>query len=321
MNNTIKISIIIPAYNAEKYISRCIDSWLNQTYSNFELIIINDGSTDNTQKICENYKQKDNRIILIKTENYGVSHARNIGLDNTHGDFIGFCDADDYVHPQILEFIYKSYNTYNKKIIVVGYNLVSEHSSLKNIKLYNLSNLKKYTFCSAKKLAQKIFYDNKIKGFTCNKFFYKDLISKKFDVSLSHCEDMYWLINNLVINIDESVIILNFKLYYYSLTNNSATRDKTKFIDKNGQYKYIPAIEKILQISKNIPDLERECKCTLFEFSTQNISKVKLINENTKFKLKNYILENKKIYFKNRNRLFKTKIKNFIYWILIQKKI
>ena len=323
MNNTIKIkiSIIIPAYNAEKYISRCIDSWLNQTYSNFELVIINDGSVDNTQNICENYKKQDSRIILINTENYGVSHARNIGLDNVKGDFIGFCDADDYVHPQMLELIYQSYNIYNKNIIVVGYKLVSENSFLNYSKLYNVFNIKNSKFCTAQELASKILYDKKIKGFAWNKFFNKKLILKKFDESISYCEDMHWLINNLIINMNESVIVLNNKLYYYFSSENSATHDKSKFIDEDGQYKYIPAIEKILKMSKNISDLEIECRCTLFEFSAQNILKVKSINENTKLKLKKYICESKKLYFKNKNRAFKSKFKNFINLLFLFNKL
>lgn len=91
------ISIIVPAYNAEKYIHRCIDSILSQTFIDFELLIINDGSTDGTKKICDEYASNDHRIRVFHKKNGGVSSARNHGLDNARGEWIVFVDADDYI--------------------------------------------------------------------------------------------------------------------------------------------------------------------------------------------------------------------------------
>ena len=96
-------SIIIPAYNAERYISEAIESVINQTYTNWELIIVNDGSTDNTEKIAQSYAQKDSRITYITQENKGVSVARNIGYNASKGDYLGFLDADDYWLPDNLD--------------------------------------------------------------------------------------------------------------------------------------------------------------------------------------------------------------------------
>lgn len=101
-----KISIIIPVYNVEKYLKMCLDSVINQTYQNLEIILINDGSTDNSGKICEEYKRADSRIILIHKENEGLSMARNTGLDIASGEYISFVDSDDYISRNMVETLY-----------------------------------------------------------------------------------------------------------------------------------------------------------------------------------------------------------------------
>lgn len=97
------ISIVVPIYNSEKYLHRCINSILAQSYSNFELLLINDGSSDSSGVICDNYATKDSRIRVWHTENNGVSHARNIGITNAFGDWISFIDSDDFVEPNYIE--------------------------------------------------------------------------------------------------------------------------------------------------------------------------------------------------------------------------
>lgn len=102
-----KFSLIIPAYNVEKYIKKCLDSVLNQTYNNYEIIIINDGSTDNTSKILESYKS-NKKIKLINQENKGLSSARNTGVSNAKGDYILFIDSDDFIEKELLETLNKT---------------------------------------------------------------------------------------------------------------------------------------------------------------------------------------------------------------------
>lgn len=97
------ISIIMPVYNAEKYLNRSIESIMNQTYNNMEIILVNDGSTDNSLEICTNYQKKDNRIKLINQENKGVSIARNRGIDEATGHYIMFIDSDDYIEKNMIE--------------------------------------------------------------------------------------------------------------------------------------------------------------------------------------------------------------------------
>ena len=98
-----KISVIVPAYNTEKYLRRCIDSILAQTFTDFELLLIDDGSTDQSGEICDEYADKDVRIKVFHKANGGVSSARNVGLDNALGEYICFCDADDWVDNDYFE--------------------------------------------------------------------------------------------------------------------------------------------------------------------------------------------------------------------------
>ena len=91
------ISIIVPVYNAEKTLPQCIDSILSQKYSDFEVLLIDDGSTDNSGRLCDTYSQKDKRIRVFHQENQGVSAARNLGLEQMKGEFVTFCDSDDWV--------------------------------------------------------------------------------------------------------------------------------------------------------------------------------------------------------------------------------
>ena len=98
-----KISIIVPVYNVENYISRCIDSILSQTFADWECLLIDDGSTDNSGDICDAYSKKDQRFIVCHKENGGVSSARNEGIEMSKGEWITFIDADDWILPEYLE--------------------------------------------------------------------------------------------------------------------------------------------------------------------------------------------------------------------------
>lgn len=111
-----EISVIIPVYNSEKYLKKCLDSLLNQTFKNFEIICVNDGSVDNSLKILEEYKLKDNRIVLINSKNEGPGSARNKALDVAKGRYIIFVDSDDWVDEKCLEIFYTNANITNADI-------------------------------------------------------------------------------------------------------------------------------------------------------------------------------------------------------------
>ena len=99
------LSVIVPVYNAEKYLDRCVRSIVNQTYKNLEIILINDGSTDRSGAMCDEWADADARIQVVHSENHGVSHARNMGLDLARGDWITFVDNDDWIEPDMYEFM------------------------------------------------------------------------------------------------------------------------------------------------------------------------------------------------------------------------
>lgn len=115
-----KVSVIIPIYNVEKYLNECIESILQQTLSDLELILINDGSSDNSSKICEDYVKKDKRIKYISQENQGVSRARNEGLKIATGEYVFVMDSDDTIEKNFLDNAYKNAIKNNSDIVVLG---------------------------------------------------------------------------------------------------------------------------------------------------------------------------------------------------------
>lgn len=117
MNDDKKVSIIVPVYNCEKFLERCIKSVLNQTYRNFELIIVNDGSTDKTAQICDAFSFHK-QVKVIHQQNKGLSYSRNLGIKQSNGDLLYFLDSDDYIHPQTLEFLINVFVKTNADIIV-----------------------------------------------------------------------------------------------------------------------------------------------------------------------------------------------------------
>lgn len=121
------ISIVIPVYNVEKYLKRCLDSVINQTYKKLEIILVNDGSTDKSGDICKGYVKKDKRIVYIEQENQGLSGARNTGIDNAHGNYIAFVDSDDYINLNFIEDLYISLIETESDIAVCNYAKVDEN--------------------------------------------------------------------------------------------------------------------------------------------------------------------------------------------------
>lgn len=136
-----KISVIIPVYNVEKYLNRCLDSVIKQSYQNLEIILVDDGSTDNSSKICDEYAQKDKRIVVLHKENGGLSDARNKGLDICTGNYISFIDSDDWLENGFYEYVYQ--NLENNDLLIFNYYL-SNDKKKKLIKYRDIDlNLKK----------------------------------------------------------------------------------------------------------------------------------------------------------------------------------
>ncbi len=128
-----KISIIVPVYNVEKYIRRCLDSISAQTFTDWECICVDDGTPDASGKICDEYAQKDSRFVVIHKENGGVSSARNVGLDAAKGEWICFCDSDDWVEKEMLEILYNASIENNAEVTLGGYYLTDDNKKYDTI--------------------------------------------------------------------------------------------------------------------------------------------------------------------------------------------
>lgn len=128
MNNNPTITVIVPIYKVEKYLHKCIDSIINQTYSELEIILVDDGSPDNCPEICDDYANKDSRIKVIHKANGGLSDARNAGIDNASGEYLMFVDSDDYIEPQMVEILYKALLDNDATISICNYKYVTDNS-------------------------------------------------------------------------------------------------------------------------------------------------------------------------------------------------
>lgn len=184
------ISVIVPVYNAGKYLYQCVDGILAQTYTNFELLLINDGSKDNSGKICDEYAAKDNRIRVFHKENGGVSSARNLGLDNACGKYIIFMDADDYWYDTTaLEQLYVAAETYDLDIIRGEYKAVDSNGTL----LFERPIPDRKMELSNKVLNASTFYTNIMCGenFLVLSLIKRDTISNlRFSINRVFLEDM-----------------------------------------------------------------------------------------------------------------------------------
>ena len=136
------ISVIVPVYKVEEYLDRCVTSIVNQTYSNLEIILVDDGSPDKCPTMCDAWKEKDYRIKVIHKENGGLSDARNAGLDIAAGEYIAFVDSDDYVHPQFIEVLHYLAVRENADVVACAFQIIPKNYEPKQRKIQNLSDIK-----------------------------------------------------------------------------------------------------------------------------------------------------------------------------------
>lgn len=153
-----KISVIVPVYNVEKYLHRCVDSIINQTYKDIEIILVDDGSTDRGGEICDNYAKLDNRIKVIHKKNGGLSDARNIGIENSTGEYISFVDSDDYIHYDMIKRLYINIKECKANISICGYLETYENIDVINENELIINNIKYFNNIEALNL----LYDKKM---------------------------------------------------------------------------------------------------------------------------------------------------------------
>ena len=225
---TEKITVIVPVYNVENYLNKCLDSLINQTYKNLEIIVINDGSTDNSGIICQEYAQKDNRIIYIEKENGGQAEARNMGLDRMTGTYVTFVDSDDWVEPNYVEVLYKKLLEYCADIAVGNYYSYNEQEGIFYFHIFGNSYYEKvYDNVS---IFENFYESEHMKNFALicvgGKLYKSDLFRElRFEVGKLG-EDGY--LNQKIYLLAEKTIYLNAGLYAYRQREGSSSRSWTE---------------------------------------------------------------------------------------------
>lgn len=213
-----EISVIVPIYNTEKYLARCIDSILLQTYTDFELILVNDGSTDQSGMICEDYAKKDSRVRVFHQKNQGQAAARNFALDwidqNSSSTWISFVDSDDWIHPQMLEYLYGIAYNNKTKIGICGYSQT----------VGDMPKIEQEQLCTK-------FYD--VESFYCEnadvwavvpwgKIYHRDCFKGIRYPLVRACEDEF--VTYKILFQFSTLPVMEAPLYYYFMSENSTMR-------------------------------------------------------------------------------------------------
>lgn len=259
MKNNEKISIIIPVYNLENYIERCLQSVINQTYKNLEIIIVDDGSTDNSSNIINKYTAKDKRISYYKQVNKGPGSARNLGIEKCSGSWIAFVDGDDYLDKNYLKYMISETKKNNCDLVLCNFK-----TDVSN----NYRNMQKAQMYSKKAdIANFLLIDtwkNKMCTFTAFGKLYKSKLIKEKNIRFP---DKFYNAEDLIFSIDywytvKSFIYINKPLYTHIIHKNSLSTEKVnikhvykgrklfdikliEYIKKNGQATQISKINKI----------------------------------------------------------------------------
>lgn len=325
------ISIIIPVYNVQEYLNECIDSVINQTYKNLQIILVDDGSTDNSGKICDEYAEKDKRVIVLHKQNGGLSEARNYGLDIAIGQYIFFLDSDDYIHSQMCEILY--YFAIKEKADIVTCCYERDDEKLLKIPIV-VENVDKIKLNGKEDFDEILGYANVI---SCCKLFNKNILTGyNFKIGKFH-EDEY--IHRILYK-SNCVVCLKEKLYFYRRNPNSITNvfnvkriydafeayeDRITFAKTHGWNKILLssinryceyAINQYNIIKKNnlykkYPEITNLCRT--------NIKKQLLINNNIKIEKKYYYFAKNILFYRIYTFLFSLRQKLINLFIKIKK--
>ena len=216
-----KVSVIIPVYNTEKTLTKCVDSVINQTLQDVEIILVDDGTPDGAGVLCDAYAQKDPRIKVIHKENGGLSSARNAGMEIATGEYIGFVDSDDYIHPQMYEKLYERILADNSDICLCGLFRVNEQGTERPVELEGLPEKLTGREEIVKYLSLPLIGvvpgcgEPMVEGFVCRNLYRRALIKEQPFLSEREyfAEDVVF--NLTVYGRCDSISILNGCFYYY----------------------------------------------------------------------------------------------------------
>mgnify|MGYP003571294127 CR=1 FL=1 len=279
-----KISVIVPVYNVEKYLEKCLNSIINQTYKNLEIILVDDGSTDNSSDICDLYASKDNRIKVIHQENSGVSNAKNNGLKIATGELISFIDSDDTMEPNFFHVLYDSLIETNSDIALVGYKVVNEKGKLilDSITKNNLKKDERVTY-EGNEIIKELLLQKTINNFGWCKLFKKNVLCN-FKEGVTY-EDIVFSVQ--VMMKAKRVVYTNTSVYNYLKRAKSITAT----ISLNNLNDFALAIaERYNLIKENYNDL-MEYNIYAFFLSTIAISTKYVICDTKYEEIKNKVEE------------------------------
>ena len=211
------VSIIVPVYNAEKYIGRCLDSILCQTFSDIEIIVIDDGSSDKSLKICREYELKDKRIKVVAQENKGVSYTRNKGIKLAKGEFVQFVDSDDYISPDMTEKLMHYVDKYDTDMVICGcVELYDENKRFVSSEFEGVSEVKDLN------ITYPDIFENFILNGPVNKLYKKKCIKEGFPEDMSLGEDL--IFNLKYIKNIENIYFTKENFYFYEIHEGSLNR-------------------------------------------------------------------------------------------------
>ncbi len=242
------VSVIVPVYNSEKYIRRCIESIINQSYKNIEIILINDGSTDNSGQICDTYALNDNKIRVIHTKNNGPAAARNIGIKNSKGSFIFFIDADDFIENNALNLLIENYHQHKADIIVGDFNKIKNDNSVSednsvfsSSKLLTKKDIVDYARCYLKKPNRFLLFAH-----SWGRLFKSSIIKNKnilFDTDLRTFEDVAFNFDYL--KYTNEIFFLKEAIYNHLIHDNYTSATMMIYDNPKNLFGYKQALAKI----------------------------------------------------------------------------
>lgn len=248
------ISVVVPAYNAERTIKRCLESILRQTYSNVEVLLINDGSKDSTEDICLKIAENDNRLKVVTIPNGGVSHARNVGIEKSTGELITFVDSDDYIDADMYQTLVETMEEYNTPIVHCSYKNVDENEHILSV----VGDNGKVIVQDHDEAMSCLIQGRLFIGGLCNKLYEISLFDNiRLDETIKFNEDI--LANIYLFDLVDKSVYIDKPFYNYVAESSSSTHSADA-VKSGSQCLYVS--QKILEISKN-KVYEKDANCRI----------------------------------------------------------
>lgn len=239
------ISVIVPVFNVEKYLCECLDSIINQSYKNIEIILVDDGSTDDSGKICERYRHKDNRITVLHKSNEGLSSARNKGLEKARGEYIQFIDSDDYIDTDTIEIMHDIVCKYNADVVSYSHYILNEGRKV-------CDYTGKIKLIDKMEAIKEIMLDDTIRNYAWEKLWKRKLFDEIRFPFGKKFEDL--LTTPLLLEKTEKIVVYDIPKYYYRQRNDSIMGKQSNEL----RLEYIDAVCKMnTYLKEKYPEIEK----------------------------------------------------------------